>query len=108
EAGLREPRGRPASTRFLPGQLRPSTPKTSGHHAMSLTLLGRKIGMTRYFREDGTNIPVTVLEVGPCVVTQIRTPEVDGYSAVQIGYGEAKPRTTPMPMIGHDAKAGTT
>lgn len=75
---------------------------------MSLTLLGRKLGMTRYFREDGTNIPVTVIEVGPCIVTQIRTPDVDGYAAVQIGFGEAKVRNTPMPMIGHDAKAGTT
>jgi large subunit ribosomal protein L3 len=75
---------------------------------MSLTLLGRKLGMTRYFREDGTNIPVTVIEVGPCIITQIRTPDVDGYAAVQIGFGEAKVRNTPMPMIGHDAKAGTT
>jgi large subunit ribosomal protein L3 len=75
---------------------------------MSLTLLGRKLGMTRYFREDGTNIPVTVIEVGPCIITQIRTPDVDGYAAVQIGFGEARVRNTPMPMIGHDAKAGTT
>lgn len=75
---------------------------------MSLTLLGRKLGMTRYFREDGTNIPVTVIEVGPCIITQIRTPDVDGYAAVQIGFGEAKARNTPIPMIGHDAKAGTT
>ncbi len=75
---------------------------------MSLTLLGRKMGMTRYFMEDGTNVPVTVIEVGPCIVTQLRTAENDGYSAVQIGYGEAKARVTPMPMIGHDAKAGTT
>ena len=74
---------------------------------MSLTLLGRKMGMTRYFMEDGTNIPVTVIEVGPCVVTQLRTAEADGYTAVQIGYGEAKPRVTPIPMIGHDAKAGS-
>jgi len=75
---------------------------------MSLTLLGRKIGMTRYFTADGTNVPVTVIEVGPCVVTQLRTPDVDGYAAVQIGFGEAKVRNTPIPMIGHDAKAGTT
>jgi len=75
---------------------------------MSLTLLGRKVGMTRYFLEDGANVPVTVLEVGPCVVTQIRTPDVDGYAAIQIGYGEAKARNTPIPMIGHDAKAGTS
>ncbi|MGP1309178.1 MAG: 50S ribosomal protein L3 [Phycisphaerales bacterium] len=75
---------------------------------MSLTLLGRKVGMTRYFQEDGTNVPVTLIEVGPCIVTQVRTPDVDGYAAVQIGFGEAKPRATPIPQIGHDAKAGTT
>ena len=74
---------------------------------MSLMLLGKKIGKTRYFTEDGTNIPVTVIEVGPCVVTQIRTPEVDGYAGVQIGYGEAKPRNSTIPQIGHDAKAGS-
>lgn len=74
---------------------------------MSLMLLGKKIGMTRYFTEGGVNVPVTVIEVGPCIVTQVRTPEIDGYSAVQIGYGEAKPRNSTIPMIGHDAKAGS-
>ncbi len=71
-------------------------------------LLGRKIGMTRWFTEDGTNVPVTVIEAGPCTVTQIKRTETDGYSAVQLGYDEVKPRRTSMQLIGHDAKAGTT
>jgi large subunit ribosomal protein L3 len=73
---------------------------------MSVHLLGRKIGMTRYFMEDGKNVPVTVLEVGPCFVTQIKTTEADKYPAVQIGFEEIKPRRSTMPLIGHDAKAG--
>ena len=74
---------------------------------MSKTLLGRKIGMSRYFLDDGTNVPVTIVEAGPCVVTQIKTEEHDGYNAVQIGYEDIKPSRATMPIIGHDAKAGT-
>ncbi|GAB4384575.1 MAG: 50S ribosomal protein L3 [Phycisphaerales bacterium] len=74
---------------------------------MSVMLMGTKLGMTRVFGEDGKIIPVTVIELGPCVVTQVRTDEKDGYSAVQIGYGQMKPRNSTIPMIGHDAKAGT-
>lgn len=70
-------------------------------------LLGRKIGMTRFYLEDGHNVPVTVIEVGPCVVTQVKTTERDGYSAIQIGFSDARPRRATMPIIGHDAKAGT-
>jgi large subunit ribosomal protein L3 len=73
-----------------------------------MMLLGKKIGMTRVLQPDGASIPVTVLEVGPCVVTQVRTADKDGYAAVQIGYGEMKPRNSTMPQIGHDHKAGTT
>ena len=73
---------------------------------MSVHLLGRKIGMTRYFTEDGRNVPVTVLQVGPCYVTQVKTSETDGYAAVQIGHEQIKPRRSTMPLIGHDAKAG--
>ncbi len=75
---------------------------------MALTLLGKKLGMTRIFGEGGASIPVTVIECGPCVVTQLRTAEKDGYSAVQIGWGEKKVRRATIPQIGHDAKAGTT
>jgi len=73
---------------------------------MSFTLLGTKLGMTRRYTEDGRNVPVTVIRVEPNVVTQIRTPEKDGYAAVQIGYGEMKSRRATMARIGHDAKAG--
>lgn len=73
---------------------------------MPAAILGRKIGMTRYFMEDGSNIPVTVIEAGPCAVTQVKTSETDGYSAVQIAFEDIKPRRSTMAVIGHDAKAG--
>lgn len=69
-------------------------------------ILGRKIGMTRFFRPDGTNIPVTVIQAGPCVVTQVKTSETDGYAAVQIAFDDMKARNSTQAMIGHDAKAG--
>jgi len=75
---------------------------------MAPTLLGTKLGMTRVFTDGGVSVPVTVIEVGPCVVTQVRTPDRDGYAAVQIGYGEIKPRNSTIPQIAHDLKAGTT
>lgn len=76
---------------------------------MALTLVGKKIGMTSVFSEDGKqSIPVTVLDMTPSIVTQIRTEENDGYSGVQLGWGEVKARNSTMPQIGHDAKAGTT
>lgn len=71
-----------------------------------MLLLGKKLGMTRIFNDQGVSVPVTVLEVGPCVVTQVRTVETDGYSAVQIGWGDAKPRRSTYQVIAHDAKAG--
>ena len=73
----------------------------------NIAISGRKVGMSRWFMEDGTNIPVTVIEAGPCVVTQVKTEDRDGYAGVQYGFEDAKPRTAPMPQIGHDAKAGT-
>jgi large subunit ribosomal protein L3 len=75
---------------------------------MPAALLGRKIGMTRYFLEDGENILVTVLQVGPCVITQLKSPESDGYAAVQIGFEECRAHRSTQPIIGHDAKAETT
>jgi len=75
---------------------------------MGLMLLGKKIGMTRLYNEDEQVMPVTVIQCGPCVVTQIRTPQRDGYAAVQIGFDDVKPRRSTRPMIGHDAKAETT
>lgn len=73
---------------------------------MSIALMGTKLGMTRVYDENNVSTPVTVIHVGPCVVTQLRTADKDGYSAVQIGYGEMKARNSTIPMIGHDAKAG--
>ncbi|UCF63140.1 MAG: 50S ribosomal protein L3 [bacterium] len=69
-------------------------------------LLGKKIGMTRIFDQDGNTIPVTVLEVGPCFVTQIKTVEKDGYEAVQIGFDEKKPKNLNKSIAGHLNKAG--
>lgn len=74
---------------------------------MAFSLFGTKVGMTRVYDADGVVIPVTILRVGPCVVTQIRTGEKDGYSAVQIGYGDMKARNSTIPQIGHDAAAGS-
>ena len=71
-------------------------------------LLGRKIGMTSVFSADGKNVPCTVIEAGPCVVTQIKTVEKDGYSAVQLGFQDCKEKHTTKPLMGHFAKAGVT
>lgn len=70
-------------------------------------VLGRKLGMTQVWDDANRVVPVTVIEAGPCAVTQVRTPEVDGYSAVQIGFGEIATRKVTQPMAGHFAKAGT-
>jgi large subunit ribosomal protein L3 len=72
---------------------------------MSLGLVGRKVGMTRIFSEDGATIPVTVLDVANNRVTQIKTPETDGYAAVQVTYGSRKPSRVCKPAAGHLAKA---
>jgi large subunit ribosomal protein L3 len=71
-------------------------------------LIGKKVGMTSVFDESGNNIPCTVLEVGPCVVTQIKTQESDGYNAVQLAFDEKKERKTTKAMLGHFKKADTT
>lgn len=69
-------------------------------------LIGKKIGMTSLFGADGKNLPCTVLQVGPCVVTQVKTVEKDGYEAIQLGYGTRKEKNTPAPLKGHFKKAG--
>ena len=71
-------------------------------------VIGRKIGMTSVFSADGKNTPCTVIEAGPCVVTQVKTVEKDGYEALQLGFGEAKEKRTSAPMKGVYKKAGTT
>jgi large subunit ribosomal protein L3 len=71
-------------------------------------ILGTKLGMTQVFDEAGQVVPVTVVQAGPCVVTSVRTPDNDGYSAVQIGYGEINPRKVTKPVAGLFEKAGVT
>ena len=71
-------------------------------------VLGKKLGMTQVFDANNKMVPVTVVEAGPCVVTQIRTPEKDGYSAVQIAFGAIDPKKVTKPLAGHFAKAGVT
>ena len=71
-------------------------------------LLGKKIGMTSVFSAEGKNLPCTVIEAGPCVVTQIKTLEKDGYEAVQLGFEEKKEKHTTQPEMGHFKKAGVT
>ena len=71
-------------------------------------VLGTKLGMTQVFADDGRIVPVTVVQAGPNVVTAVRTPATDGYSAVQLGYGEVDPRRVTKPVAGHFTKAGVT
>ncbi len=71
-------------------------------------LLGKKVGMTSVFSAEGKNIPCTVLEAGPCVVTQVKTKETDGYDSVQIAYGKKKEKNTSAAMKGHFKKANTS
>ncbi|MBC7387735.1 MAG: 50S ribosomal protein L3 [Opitutaceae bacterium] len=73
-----------------------------------LGLIGKKIGMTRIYEAEGKAIPCTVVELGPCVVSQIKTIENDGYEAVQLGYGDVKEKSVSSSMIGHFKKANTT
>jgi len=73
---------------------------------MRVGLLGRKVGMTQIFEEDGTVVPVTVLECGPCTVLQVRTPERDGYHAVQLGFADKKRKSATQPERGHAKKVG--
>lgn len=75
---------------------------------MKKAILAKKIGMTQIFNEDGVLTPVTVLEAGPCVVTQVKTVENDGYSAVQVGFVDKKEKNVNKPMKGHFAKAGVS
>jgi len=71
-------------------------------------LIGKKVGMTSIYSQDGKNLPCTVLEVGPCVVTQVKTSDVDGYNAIQLGWGEAKDKNTSKALQGHTQKANTS
>jgi len=72
---------------------------------MSIGLLGNKIGMTQIFDTSGNIIPVTILKVGPCIITQIKTKEKDGYDSIQIGYGEISEKSLTQPQVGHFQKS---
>ena len=72
---------------------------------MSLGLLGNKIGMTQIFDQSGNIVPVTVLKIGPCVVTQVKTLLTDGYNAIQIGYGNISSKSLTQPELGHLQKS---
>jgi large subunit ribosomal protein L3 len=71
-------------------------------------IIGKKVGMTTIFDAEGQAVPCTLIEAGPCVVTQVRTEEKDGYAAIQLGFGEKKEKNTSRPLAGHFKKAGTT
>lgn len=75
---------------------------------MSVGILGTKLGMTQIFDDEGNAIPVTVIEAGPCVVTQVKTAQTDGYTAVQVGYGSVPEKALTKPQLGHLSKAGAT
>ncbi len=74
---------------------------------MSVGILGTKLGMTQVFDETGKAIPVTVIQAGPCTITQIKTAQTDGYSAIQVGYGETTTKALSKPELGHLAKSNT-
>ena len=71
-------------------------------------LIGKKVGMTSVFSAEGKSVPCTVIEAGPCVVTQVKTVETDGYTAIQLGFDDKKEKNTTKPLCGHFKKAGTT
>jgi large subunit ribosomal protein L3 len=85
-----------------------STTQQASAGASVTALLGTKLGMTQVWDADGRVVPVTVVQVGTNVVTQVRTPETDGYSAVQLAYGQIDPRKVTQPIKGHFARAGVT
>jgi large subunit ribosomal protein L3 len=72
---------------------------------VAIGILGTKLGMTQVFDEKGKAIPVTIIEAGPCTVTQVKTPATDGYSAIQIGFGDVKPKALNKPLLGHLKKS---
>ena len=75
---------------------------------MSVGILGTKLGMTQIFDDEGNAIPVTVIEAGPCVITQVKTSQTDGYTAIQIGYGSVTEKALTKPELGHLAKSAST
>jgi large subunit ribosomal protein L3 len=74
---------------------------------MSIGILGKKLGMSQFFDADGKSVPVTLIEAGPCRITQLKTPATDGYTAAQLGFGEIREKLVNKPAAGHLAKSGT-
>jgi large subunit ribosomal protein L3 len=74
---------------------------------MSIGILGKKLGMSQFFTAEGKSIPVTLIEAGPCRITQVKTPASDGYTAVQLGFGEIREKLVNQPAAGHLAKSGS-
>ena len=85
----------------------PSESRGTKYEIMAM-LLGKKVGMTQIYDDLGKLVPVTVIQAGPCVVMQVKTPETDGYNAVQLGFDEIKPVRRKNPQIGHAQKSNTT
>ena len=75
---------------------------------MTVGILGKKLGMTQIFEQAGNAVPVTVVQAGPCVVTQIKTPDTDGYAAIQVGFEETTEKALNRPKLGHLARSGST
>lgn len=75
---------------------------------MTAAIIGRKVGMTRLYDDEGNNVPVTVIQAGPCYVSQLKTQATDGYAALQLAYEDVKGRNSTFQLIGHDAQAGVT
>ena len=73
---------------------------------MSIGILGKKLGMSQFFDDEGRAVPVTVIEAGPCRITQVKTPASDGYSAVQVGFGDVREKLVNQPAQGHLRKSG--
>lgn len=73
---------------------------------MSIGILGKKLGMSQFFDDEGRSVPVTLIEAGPCRITQLKTPATDGYTAVQIGFGEIREKLINKPAMGHLARSG--
>jgi large subunit ribosomal protein L3 len=96
----------PAATGTKAGAVGGSTEPNGKILAMCRGLLGKKLGMTGYFTPEGESIPVTVVELGPCVVTQVKTVDKDGYNALQIGFGSKKAKRVSKPMQGHLKTSG--
>src|SRR6188472_1588811 len=88
----------------MPAGCRVSRSERDGVETMRVGLLGRKVGMTQIFQEDGTSVPVTVLECGPCTVLQVRTEERDGYHALQLGFMDKKRKSATQAERGHARK----